>query len=164
MSFEKALAYLDQQGLGDRAREYEESCATVELAALAVGTEPARIAKTLSFLVDGKAILVVAAGDARVDNHAFKEAFHTKAKMIAHDEVELLVGHAPGGVCPFGVNSDVRTYIDESLHRFDVVYPACGSDNSAVRLAPDELERISEPGEWVDVCKGWRDEGVKTAG
>ena len=156
MSFEKAKAYLDKKGLGDRVQTFEVSSATVELAAKAVGCEPERIAKTLSFLVDGKAVLILAAGDAKVDNHKYKETFHTKAKMLSPDQVTELVGHQIGGVCPFGVNEGVEVYLDESLKRFPVVYPACGSANSAVKLTVPELESCSGYLSWVDVCKGWQ--------
>ena len=153
MSFERAKAYLEQAGFGDRIITPEQSSATVEEAAAALGCEPEHIAKTMSFLVEGSPVLVVCAGDARIDNHKFKAAFHTKAKMIHPDEVEVLVGHAPGGVCPFGVNEGVTVYLDESLKRFDVVYPAAGNGHSAVRLTVPELERASGPAPWVDVCK-----------
>ena len=144
MSFEKAKAYLDKKGLGERVQTFEVSSATVELAAKAVGCEPERIAKTL------------AAGDAKVDNHKYKETFHTKAKMFSPDQVTELVGHQIGGVCPFGVNEGVEVYLDESLKRFPVVYPACGSANSAVKLTVPELESCSGYLSWVDVCKGWQ--------
>ena len=153
MSFERAKAYLEQAGFGDRIITPERSSATVEEAAAALGCEPEHIAKTMSFLVDGAPILIVCAGDARLDNHKFKARFHTKAKMIRPDEVEGLVGHAPGGVCPFGVNEGVTVYLDESLKRFDVVFPAAGNGHSAVRLTVPELEQASRPVAWVDVCK-----------
>ena len=156
MSFEKAKAYLDKKGLGDRVQTFEVSSATVELAAKAVGCEPERIAKTLSFLVDGKAVLILAAGDAKVDNHKYKETFHTKAKMLSLDQVTELVGHQIGGVCPFGVNEGVEVYLDESLKRFPVVYPACGSANRAVKLTVPQLKDCSGYLSWVDVCKGWQ--------
>ena len=152
MSFEKAKAWLDARGLGDRVREFEVSSATVELAAAALGCEGARIAKTLSFKLSDGVVLIVAAGDAKVDNHKFKEKFHQKAKMLTPEEAVELVGHAVGGVCPFGVNDGVRVYLDESLRRFDIVYPACGSSNSAVKLTPEELCAASG-GEWADLCK-----------
>lgn len=159
MSVENAKRHLAAFGFDERVQEFDTSSATVELAAQAVGTEPARIAKTLSFLVDGKPILVVAAGDARIDNRAFKERFHAKAKMIASDQVEELVGHGVGGVCPFAVNPDVAVHLDESLRRFDTVFPAAGSAASAVGLSCDELEQASGNfAGWVDVCKGWREE------
>ena len=152
MSFEKAKAWLDARGFGDRVREFEVSSATVELAAAALGCEGARIAKTLSFKLSDGVVLIVAAGDAKVDNHKFKEKFHQKAKMLTPEEAVELVGHAVGGVCPFGVNDRVRVYLDESLRRFDIVYPACGSSNSAVKLTPEELCAASG-GEWADLCK-----------
>ncbi len=152
MSFEKAKAWLDARGFGDRVREFEVSSATVELAAAALGCEGARIAKTLSFKLSDGVVLIVAAGDAKVDNHKFKEKFHQKAKMLTAEEAVELVGHAVGGVCPFGVNDGVRVYLDESLRRFDIVYPACGSSNSAVKLTPEELCAASG-GEWADLCK-----------
>lgn len=153
MAFEKAKEYLKQFGLEDRVKEFDVSSATVELAAQAVGCEPARIAKTLSFLVGDESILIVTAGDARIDNGKYKAQFHTKAKMIGHDEVEARIGHAVGGVCPFGVNEGVRVFLDRSLKRFDIVYPACGSANSAVKLTIEELERASGCEAWIDVCK-----------
>ena len=152
MSFKKAKAWLDARGFGDRVREFEASSATVELAAAALGCEGARIAKTLSFKLSDGVVLIVAAGDAKVDNHKFKEKFHQKAKMLTAEEAVELVGHAVGGVCPFGVNDGVRVYLDESLRRFDIVYPACGSSNSAVKLTPEELCAASG-GEWADLCK-----------
>ena len=153
MSFERAKAYLEQAGFGGRIITPEQSSATVEEAAAALGCEPEHIAKTMSFIVGSAPVLIVCAGDARVDNHKFKERFHTKAKMIHASEVEGLVGHAPGGVCPFGVNEGVVVYLDESLRRFDVVYPAAGNGHSAVRLTVAELERAAHPAAWVDVCK-----------
>ena len=153
MAFEKAKACLEQFGLGDRILVFDTSSATVELAAQAVGCEPARIAKTLSFKIGEGCILVVAAGDARVDNKKYKAQFHTKAKMLTYEEVEELTGHTVGGVCPFGAREGVKVYLDESLRRFDTVYPACGSSNSAVRLTLPELEQSSRCEAWVDVCK-----------
>lgn len=154
MAIERARAWLRGLGLEDRILEFEVSSATVALAAEAVGVEPARIAKTLSFMTPDGPVLVVAAGDAKIDNPSFKQRFHTKARMLGHDDVEALVGHAVGGVCPFGINPGVPTYLDESLRRFDTVYPACGSDNSAVRLTCQELERAAQNfAGWVDVCK-----------
>ena len=155
MSMERARAHLSKFNLQDRIQEFEVSSATVELAAKAVGVEPARIAKTLSFMVDGHAILVVAAGDAKVDNARFKAQFHTKAKMLTADEAVELIGHAVGGVCPFAVNEGVEIYLDESLKRFTTVFPAAGSSNSAIELTMDELESLSG-GTWVDVCKAWQ--------
>ena len=135
--------------------EFEESSATVELAAQAVGCEPKRIAKTLSFLVEEKPILIVAAGDAKIDNSKYKAFFHTKAKMLSRDEVENLIGHNVGGVCPFGINEGVTVYLDESLKRFETVFPAAGSSNSAIQLTIPELEKYSASTGWVDVCKNW---------
>lgn len=156
MAFDRAKEHLVKAGFGDRIHEFQVSSATVELAAQAVGCEPAHIAKTLSFMVDGKAVLIVAAGDAKVDNHKYKEFFKTKAKMLSPEEVVELVGHAVGGVCPFGVKDGVKVYLDESLKRFDVVYPACGSSNSAVKLSITDLEACSGYLQWIDVCKGWQ--------
>lgn len=153
MSYATAKAYLEQAGYGDRVMEFDRSSATVEEAAVAVGCEPKQIAKTMSFLLGDEPILIVAAGDVRIDNHKYKEAFHQKAKMIPGDQVEELIGHAPGGVCPFGIKPGIAVYLDESLRRFDVVYPAAGSGNSAVRLTIPELEQISGYREWVDVGK-----------
>lgn len=153
MSFEAAKAHLEQYGLADRVIIFDQSSATVAMAAQAAGTSEAEIAKTLSFLVDDAAVLIVAAGDTKVNSSKFKAKFHTKAKMVPADRVEELVGHAPGGVCPFAVRIGVTVYLDESLRRFEYVYPACGSSNSAVRLTPAELERASSCVEWVDVCK-----------
>ncbi|HIS40406.1 MAG TPA: YbaK/EbsC family protein [Candidatus Aphodovivens avistercoris] len=155
MAIEKVRAYFRALGMDGRINEYAESSATVELAAHAAGCEPCRIAKTLSFLVDGAAVLVVAAGDARIANAKFKEALHAKATMIPADQVEDLVGHAVGGVCPFAVNEGVRVFLDESLRRFDTVFPAAGSSNSSIELSIPELERASRAEGWVDVCKGW---------
>lgn len=155
MSIEKVRAYFASQGMEDRVMEFPVSSATVELAAQALGCEGCRIAKTLSFLVDGKPILVVTAGDGRIDNPKFKATFHTKAKMLSHDQAAELVGHAVGGVCPFAVNEGVAVYLDESLKRFTTVYPACGSSNSAIELTIPELEKHSGFTSWVDVCKDW---------
>lgn len=155
MAFEAAKEYLEQRGFGDRIQEFAVSSATVELAAQAVGCEPARIAKTLSFLAGEQGLLIVAAGDARIDNHKYKARFGAKAKMMSPEQALLLVGHGVGGVCPFGVKPGIRVYLDESLRRFETVYPACGSANSAVRLSPEELAAACGGAEWVDVCKGW---------
>lgn len=160
MAFDIAKEHLRKAGLEDRIYEFEVSSATVELAAQAVWCEPARIAKTLSFMADQKAVLIVAAGDAKVDNHKYKEQFHTKAKMMSPDEVTELVGHSVGGVCPFGVKEGVAVYLDESLKRFDVVYPACGSASSAVKLTIPELETASGYLGWIDVCKGWGEDSI----
>ena len=153
MSFEKAKAYLTDKGYGDRVIETEESSATVQEAADALGVEPARIAKTLSFITPAGPILILAEGTARVDNRKYKDTFFTKAKMIPFDEVEPLTGHAPGGVCPFGINDGVLVYLDESLRKFDVVYPAAGHGQSAVRLTVEELYEVSNAEGWVNVCK-----------
>ena len=153
MSFEKAKAYLTDKGYGDRVIETEESSATVQEAADALGVEPARIAKTLSFVTPAGPILILAEGTARVDNRKYKDTFFTKAKMIPFEEVELLTGHAPGGVCPFGINDGVLVYLDESLRKFDVVYPAAGNGQSAVRLTVEELYEVSNAEGWVNVCK-----------
>lgn len=153
MSFEQVKEYLTGLGLGDKVHEFDESSATVELAAHAVGCEPCRIAKTMSFLVDGEAVLVVLAGDARIDNPKFKVRFHQKAIMLPMDRVEELTGFPVGGVCPFLAREGVRVYLDESLKRFKTVYPAAGSRNSAVELTLDELERASGAMEWVDIGK-----------
>jgi hypothetical protein len=153
MSIEKGRAYFRQFGMEDRVREFDVSSATVELAALALGVEGARIAKTLSFKKDDSCILILAAGDARIDNHKFKEKFHMKAKMLAPDEVLSIVGHPVGGVCPFGINDGIDVYLDESLKRFETVFPAVGSANSAIELDLDELYKYSNAIEWIDVCK-----------
>ena len=153
MSIIKAKEYLKSVGYEDRVIEFAESTATVAEAAEAVGVEPAMIAKTMSFLVGDKAILILAEGTARVDNRKYKDTFHIKAKMIPFDEVEQYIGHAPGGVCPFGINEGVDVYLDESLRQFDTVYPAAGHDHSAVRLAVPELEKIAGAKGWIDVCK-----------
>ena len=153
MSIEKGRAYFRELGIEDRVMEFDVSSATVELAAIAVGCEPAMIAKTLSFKVDGKAILILAAGDARIDNRKYKDKFHTKAKMLTADELLEMVGHPAGGVCPFGIKDGVDVYLDNSLKRFDIVYPAVGSANSAIPLSCDELFKYSKAIEWLDVCK-----------
>ena len=153
MSIEKGRAYFRQFGMEDRVREFDVSSATVELAALALGVDGARIAKTLSFKKGDSCILILAAGDARIDNHKFKDKFHIKAKMLAPDEVLTLVGHPVGGVCPFGINDGIDVYLDESLKRFETVFPAVGSGNSAIELNLDELYKYSNAIEWIDVCK-----------
>lgn len=155
MSIEKGRAYLRQRGYEDRVREFTVSSATVELAAQAVGCEPARIAKTLSFLVGEEAILIVAAGDAKIDNAKYKAQFHQKAKMLTPQQVLELVGHPVGGVCPFAIREGVAVYLDESLKRFETVFPACGSGNSAIQLTIPQLEETSRAAGWVDVCKGY---------
>ena len=161
MSIEKVKEFFDGHGMLDRVREFDVSSATVELAAAALNCEGARIAKTLSFMQGDKAILVVCAGDAKVDNRRYKDRFLTKAKMLTPDEVIALIGHAVGGVCPFAINGGVIVYLDESLRRFKTVFPACGSSNSAIELTIPELEALSGYSEWVDVCKGWREDEVE---
>ena len=153
MSIERVRKYFSTLGIEDRILEFDVSSATVELAAKALNTEGKRIAKTLSFLVGERAVLVVAAGDAKIDNKKYKAFFHTKAKMLSPEQVTELIGHAVGGVCPFAVNDGVDVYLDESLRRFETVFPACGSSNSAVELTIPELEKYSGFKEWVDVCK-----------
>ena len=154
MAIERVKTYFRQYGMEEKVRELDMSSATVELAAAALSCEPARIAKTLSFMVDGHALLVVAAGDVKIDNHKYKEQFGVKAKMLSPEEAESLVGHAVGGVCPFAVNEGVEVYLDVSLKRFETVFPACGSSNSAIELTIPELEKYSGCAGWVDVGKG----------
>ena len=158
MSIEKVRAYFDTLGIADRIQEFPVSSATVELAAQALGVAPARIAKTLSFKLEERTVLVVAAGDAKIDNTKYKAAFGGKAKMLTPEEAVERVGHAVGGVCPFAVNDGVEVYLDESLRRFDTVFPAAGSSNSAIELTCDELARYAKSDKWVDVCKGWQEE------
>lgn len=153
MAIEKVREYFKQYGIEDKIQEMEQSSATVELAAQAVGVEPARIAKTLSFKKGEEVLLVVTAGDQKIDNSKYKHFFGTKAKMLTPDEVMERVGHPVGGVCPFAIPEDVAVYLDESMKRFDMVYPACGSGNSAIGLTCEELEKYSKAREWVDVCK-----------
>ena len=161
MSIEKVRNYFRPLGMEDRIREFSVSSATVELAAVAVGVEGARIAKSLSFKVDDQPIIIVAAGDTKVDNSRYKAYFHTKAKMLTHEEAHTLIGHDVGGVCPFALPENVKVYLDESLRRFETVFPAAGSSNSAVEMTCQELEQYaSNFTAWVDVCKGWRDETV----
>ena len=157
MSIEKVRAFFREKGIEDRVQEFPVSSATVELAAQALGVEGKRIAKTLSFLVGDQCVLIVAAGDAKVDNAKFKAQFHTKAKMLPHDLVPEYVGHAVGGVCPFAVKEGVAVYLDESLRRFDTVFPACGSSNSAIELTIPELMAYADTDAWIDVCKGWQE-------
>ena len=157
MSIEIVRSYFRDDGRENRILEFDRSSATVELAAQAVGCEPARIAKTLSFKVEDQPILIVAAGDAKVDNTKYKAKFHTQAQMLKGDEVTELIGHAIGGVCPFGVPDSVDVYLDESLRRFETVFPAAGSANSAIELSMEELEKYSRAKEWIDVCKGWQE-------
>lgn len=156
MAIEKVKEYSSKYGISDRVQEFDVSSATVELAAQALRSEPCRIAKTLSFLVDGHAVLIVAAGDAKIDNPKYKAQFQTKAKMLTPDETEALVGHAVGGVCPFAIKEGVTVYLDESLKRFSTVFPACGSSNSAIELSIEELEKYSGFVSWIDVCKNWQ--------
>ena len=159
MSIETGRAYLEARGYGDRIQEFDVSSATVELAAQAVGCEGARIAKTLSFAVGDGCVLIVCAGDAKIDNTKYKAMFHCKAKMLTAEEVLDFTGHAVGGVCPFGIdNPAVTTYLDISLRRFDTVYPAAGSSNSAIQLTCDELAEYAHSADWVDVCKNWQPE------
>ena len=159
MSIEKVRAYFKPLGIEERIRVFDVSSATVELAAEAVGVEGARIAKSLSFKVEDKPIIIVVAGDAKVDNSRYKAQFHTKAKMLTHEEAHELIGHDVGGVCPFALPEDVKVYLDVSMKRFETVVPAAGSSNSAVEMTCDELERYaSNFAAWVDVCKGWRPE------
>ncbi len=155
MSIERVKTYFQKYGIQEKIQVFDVSSATVELAAAALGCEPQRIAKSLSFMANGHALLVVAAGDARIDNRKYKEQFHTKAKMLSAEEVENLVGHAVGGVCPFAVKDGVDIYLDISLKRFTTVFPACGSSNSAIGLTIPELEEYSGYVGWVDVCKGY---------
>lgn len=154
MAIERARNHLKSFGMAERILEFDTSSATVELAAQAAGVIPARIAKSLSFMTPKGPVLVVTSGDRKIDNPKFKAQFHTKAKMLGHDEVETLIGHGVGGVCPFGVEPGVRTFLDTSLRRFDTVFPACGSSNSAIELTCEELEQVAENCQgWVDVCK-----------
>lgn len=151
MAFDKAKKYLDEKGFGDRVMNFDVSSATVELAAVAVGTEPEKICKSLTFKVDGKPVMILFAGDAKVSNSKFKARFKTKATMLSREEVSEFIGHDVGGVCPFGINEGVDVFMDESLRRFDVVYPACGDAASAVKLTVEELNSLSAASEWVDV-------------
>lgn len=153
MAIERVRSFFKEQGMADRIQEFEVSSATVQLAAQALNCEPCRIAKTLSFMVEEKPILIVAAGDAKIDNPKYKAQFSTKAKMLSPEEAEMLVGHAVGGVCPFGINEGVSVYLDESLKRFETVFPACGSSNSAIELSIPELEKYSHFIQWIDVTK-----------
>ena len=153
MSLEKAENYLKEAGFLDHVIELKESTATVALAAEALGVEPGMIAKTMSFLQGEQPVLILTEGTAKVDNRKYKDTFHVKAKMIPFDEVEQYIGHAPGGVCPFGINDGIAVYLDESLKKFDTVYPAAGNDHSAVKLTIAELEAVAGAEGWVDVCK-----------
>lgn len=153
MAIDKVKECFKQYGIEDRIQEFDVSSATVELAAKALNCEPCHIAKTLSFIVDDKPILIVVAGNMKIDNKKYKAQFATKAKMIQASDVEGLIGHAVGGVCPFAVNDGVVVYLDESLKEYQTVFPACGSSNSAVELSIEELEKYSNFKSWVDVCK-----------
>ena len=164
MSIEKVRAYFRTLGREQDILEFPVSSATVELAAQAVGVIPARIAKTLSFLVEDRCALIVAAGDAKIDNPKYKAMFHTKAKMLTPQQAQEMTGHAVGGVCPFANPEGVQTYLDVSLRRFDTVFPAAGSSNSAGELTCDELAEYSHSLGWIDVCKGWQAEEAPSAG
>lgn len=155
MAIERVKDYFSKYNMEGRIQEFDVSSATVELAATALNCEPKRIAKTLSFMAGEQPILIVTAGDAKIDNRKYKDKFGLKAKMLSPEEAETLVGHAVGGVCPFGINDGISVYLDESLKRFDTVFPACGSSNSAIELTLEELEKYSGFSEWVDVCKEW---------
>lgn len=155
MAIEAVKEFFKSYGMEQRVQEFEVSSATVELAAQALNCEPCRIAKTLSFMVNDAPVLIVAAGDAKIDNPKYKAQFGTKAKMLTPDEAINLIGHAVGGVCPFAVKEGVIVYLDESLKRFQTVFPACGSSNSAIELTLEELEKYSAFTAWIDVCKGW---------
>ena len=155
MAIEAVKEFFKSHGMEQRVQEFEVSSATVELAAQALNCEPCRIAKTLSFMVNDAPVLIIAAGDAKIDNPKYKAQFATKAKMLTPEEAVNLIGHAVGGVCPFAVNDGVTVYLDESLKRFETVFPACGSSNSAIELTLDELEKYSASVAWIDVCKGW---------
>lgn len=157
MSIEKVRAYFARFGMESRILEFPVSSATVELAAHALNCAPCRIAKTLSFHAGDHPILIVAAGDARIDNAKYKKRFGVKAKMLSHEEAARLIGHAVGGVCPFAVNDGVEVYLDESMRRFETMFPAAGSSNSAIELTLEELEKYSNAAAWVDVCKGWQE-------
>lgn len=153
MSIERVREYFLKEGIADRIMEFDVSSATVELAAAALGTEGKRIAKSLSFLVGEKAVIIVTAGDGRIDNKKYKSFFGTKAKMLSPEQVTELIGHAVGGVCPFAVNEGVEVYLDESMKRFQTVFPACGSSNSAIEMTMQDLEKYSGYKAWIDVCK-----------
>lgn len=153
MAIENVRKYMQQFGIEDRIMEFDVSSATVELAAQALHCEPGRIAKTLSFMVEDQPILIVTAGDMKIDNHKYKMHFGKKAKMLIQDEVIEKIGHEIGGVCPFGIKEGVAVYLDESLRKYDTVFPACGSSNSAIELTIEEMEKYTPYTEWVDVCK-----------
>lgn len=158
MSVKLASKYLAQFGLDKKIITFATSSATVELAAQAAGCEPARIAKTLSFMSKNGPILIVTAGDTKIDNAKYKGQFGCKAKMLGANEVEPLIGHAVGGVCPFGVKDGVDIYLDISMQRFTTVFPACGEHNNAIELTPEEMEKYTQNKGWIDVCKGWQQE------
>jgi len=153
MAIEKAKEYLKKYGLENLVMEFDVSSATVEEAAIAVGCEAQEIAKTLSFIVEEEPILIVVSGDSKIDNSKYKAEFHTKARMIPFEFVEEMIGHAVGGVCPFGVKDGVTIYLDTSLRKCQTIYPACGSSNSAVKLTLEQLEQATNFEKWVDVCK-----------
>ena len=153
MSIEKVRAYFKTLGIEDKIQEFDVSSATVELAAQALCCDEARIAKSITMNINGECVIIVTAGDVKIDNPKYKAEFSTKAKMLTHEQALEMTGHAVGGICPFALNDGCRVYLDESLKRFDYVYPACGSSNSAVKLTPDELEKYSHSIKWVDVCK-----------
>ncbi len=153
MSIIKAKEYLKKYNLDDKIMEFDESSATVKEAAHAIGCLEKDIAKTLSFLVDDNPIIIVVRGDAKIDNSKYKKEFHKKAKMVSYDMVEEIIGHKAGGVCPFGVNDNVKIYLDETLKSLEYFYPACGSSNSAIKLDKDTLEKVVKYEKWVDVCK-----------
>ncbi|MBS3885930.1 MAG: YbaK/EbsC family protein [Dethiobacter sp.] len=155
MSIEKVKEFFERQGIQDRIIEVEKSTATVELAALALNCEPQRIAKTLSFHIGNQVMLIVVAGDAKIDNRKYRECFGDKPKMLNSEDTTSLVGHSVGGICPFAVNESVSVYLDDSLKRFKTVFPAAGSSNSGIELTLMELEKYSNYNRWVDVCKGW---------
>lgn len=157
MAIDKVKDFFSKYNMESRILEFDVSSATVSLAAQALGCQEARIAKTLSFLVQDKAILIVAAGDAKINNGKYKNQFETKAKMLSPEQVKELIGHEIGGVCPFAINHDVVVYLDISLKRFETVFPACGSSNSAIELSIEELEKYSNFSSWIDVCKDWQE-------
>ena len=159
MAIEKVKAYLKHWDADVRIQEFEVSSATVDLAAAALSCEPARIAKSLSFAIDGRCILVVTAGDAKVSNQKYRDFFGAKPRMLTPEEVQRLVGHEVGGVCPFAIHPEVEVYLDKSLYRFNTVFPACGSSNSAIELSLPELELFSAFRQRIDVCKDWQEAG-----
>ena len=158
MSIEKVKIYFDKYNLCDKIIEFSTSSATVELAAKAIGCADAQIAKSLTFMVNDKPIMIVTAGDAKIDNRKYKDKFETKAKMMTPDQVNLFIGHEIGGVCPFGIPSNVKVYCDISMKRFEFMYPAAGSSNSAIKLDIESLFKFSNTLEWVDICKDWQGE------